>query len=187
MKIIILEGTATSGKTTLANLLTAKLRRAGRKVFLVDENKTLMPVLKTPDAKTHLDHLNKIVGQFPQEDCDVIIADRFHLTSAAICDMSAAEFENIEKQLLKWDPIIVFLKVDEDELGNRIFKSMNHRGPSWRAHVSSKGGEKEIRAWYLETQEKLSAWLKKSKIKHITIDTTNPDYEKIAEKLLNSI
>lgn len=184
MKVIIFEGASTSGKTTLANLLTDKLKKSGQKVLLVEEIQTLIPVLEILDVNKHLDHLAKVVKSISQKDFDFVVIDRFHLTSAALCDAPISKYEKIEEELLKYNPTIVFLKVEKSELGNRIFKALKHRGPYWKEHVASKGSDKQIVAWFLETQKKLLNDLKKSKIKHEIIDTTSSKYEKITEKLL---
>ncbi len=187
MKLVIIEGTSTSGKTTLANLLNEKYKVLGRSSHLVKENKTLMPVLRSSDPFVHIGHINKIIASISKEKYDFAITDRLHLTSAAVCDMSKTDFEKIEDSLLKFDPVIIFLEIDSDKLGNRIFEAMKHRGPSWNKHVIAKGTKKDIASWYLETQEKLLSRLKSSRIKHLNFNATDSNYEKIANKILREL
>lgn len=184
MKIIIIEGTSTAGKTTLANMVTDVLRRTGKKALLIDEDQTLMPVLRCAKAQKHVKHINKIIRSFAKTDFDFIIIDRFHLTCAAVCNMDLADFTKIEENLLENDPIIIFLKIDEDKLGNRILEAMKHRNSSWTQHVASKGGEKEIETWYLETQKKLFKRLKDSKIKCIKYNSTGSRYKEITKRII---
>jgi len=187
MKLIIIEGTSTSGKTTLANLLNEKIDVLGRNAHLVEEDKTLMPVLRSSDPFVHIDHINKIIASISKEKYDFVITDRLHLTSAAVCDMSKTDFEKIEDSLLKFDPVIIFLVIDSDRLGNRIFEAMKHRGPSWNEHVTAKGTRKDIASWYLETQEKLLSRLKSSRIKHLKYNATDSNYKKIADNILREL
>lgn len=187
MKLLILEGTSTSGKTTLANILNEGFRRSGRNAYLVKEDKTLMPVLRSSSPAVHIDHINKIITTISKEKYDFVITDRLHLTSAAVCDMSKTDFEKIEDSLLKFDPVIIFLEIDSDKLGDRIFEAMKHRGPSWNDHVTSKGTRKDIASWYLKTQEKLLSRLKSSKIRHLKFNATDSKYENIAKDIFGAL
>jgi len=187
MKLLIIEGTSTSGKTTLANILDKKLNVSGRSSRLVREDKTLMPVLKSDDPAVHVEHIEKIIASISKEDYEFVITDRFHLTSAAVCNMPESDFSKIEDSLLNFDPLIVFLEIDSDKLGSRIFEAMKHRDPSWNEHVTSKGTKEEITSWYLKTQEKLLSRIDTSRLKHLKFNATDSNYEKIAKEIIKEI
>ncbi len=186
MKIIILEGPSTSGKTTVAKLLSDKLLLTGFSVRYVTEDETLMPILSEKDFQVHLKHLNSLLSGLDNK-VDFVVADRFHLTSAAVTNTSISEFNVLENSLIKYDPLIVFLEIDEEKLGERVFEAMKHRGPSWKAHVESKGSKEDIINWYKQTQINLLTLLKNSIISYKLIDATNSNYDNISEQIFNAI
>lgn len=183
-KILIFEGPSTSGKTTLANLLYRKLIKQGSKALLIGEDQTLMPVLNTQDFTKHFSNILKILDSVQMAGYDYIIIDRFHLTSAFVCGASISAFKEIEDKLIKFGALIIFLKIDESRLGERILKAMKHRSLSWRRHVTSKGTDKDIVKYYLGTQIKLLKLLKTSIIPYKIFDATNSEYEKISNQII---
>lgn len=183
MKTIILEGTSTSGKTTLANKLADIFKSNGLKCLIVGENDTIMPILNTEDLDEHLAHLSELLGEVYKKKYDITIFDRLHLTSVARTNSTIQDFEDLEKVLLLYDPLVVFLHIDKLNIPNRIFKTLKHRGLSWAAHVNMIGSKKAIVQHYIETQEKIFQHFKSTKLPKIYYDTTTEEFNEIAREI----
>ncbi len=183
MKIIILEGTSASGKTTLANKLANICAKKNLNCKLVDEGQTLMPVLGKFEPEIFLDHLTKLVKDVFSEEYDVVIFDRLHLTAMAISNSTVEKYKELEKILLQHNPTIVFLKIDEKEIPERIANAAKHRDSAWRSHLATHGSKKEINQHYIGTQRKLLEHLESSSLPKIIFDSTEQNYDKIAEEI----
>lgn len=142
-----------------------------------------MPVLEKKKAKDHLDHLLKIFDQIYAGDYQVVIFDRFHLTSVVVTNATVKEYAPIEEKLLSFNPLIIFLEIDENKIPERIFTALKHRSISWQKHVRKKGTDQEIADSYIKTQKILLANLKKSKLPYKIYDATNSNYDAIAQDI----
>ena len=61
MKILILEGIATSGKTTIKNKLEKYFDKKDLKYLVVEEDETLMPILHNTTKRLAIAHLKKVI------------------------------------------------------------------------------------------------------------------------------
>jgi deoxyadenosine/deoxycytidine kinase len=187
MKTIILEGSTASGKTTTAKLLADILIKKNKTVLVVSENKTLMPILSNRDRKISLDHLKKIIMSALDKPTEYLIFDRLHLTASAITSSSISEYQEIEKQLLLHNPLLILLTINEDEIPQRIRESIKYRGPSWERYVNKKGNELQINVHYIEAQKKVLKQYQDSLLPKIEFDTTGKNFDLIAQKIAGKI
>lgn len=178
MKTIILEGTSTAGKTTIAEKLFSLCKKRGLETIVVDEKETLIPVLRNPVPEYATRLLLDIVHEFSKKSYDVVIFDRCHLSVAAVSQMSDEEFIALENFLKPMNLVIVFLKIDEDKILRRILNSAQHRGPSWGTNILTKGNnEVAIEKHYISTQRKLQRFLNKTSFDKLVIDSTQEKFE----------
>jgi thymidylate kinase len=187
MKIIILEGTSTGGKTTLAHLIDQKLQKTSKKSFIIDENQTLIPILNNNDPQTAMDHLINIIKTSASKNVDYLIFDRLHLTPAAITNSSIKTFAEVENLLAQYQPLLISINIDEDKLVARIYEALKHRGPSWAAHVDKYGKKEDVTKHYLGAQRKVIKLFEDSKLPKLAINATNNNYEEIADEIIQKI
>ena len=113
MKLIIFEGIASSGKTTLERMLVDRLPNSK----IVTEGDTLMPLIENRDPAVAIDHLRKLLVEFQKETAEYLIIDRFHLTHAFRAHTSLKEFSVIEDGLCELgEVLIVLLTIDADSI-----------------------------------------------------------------------
>src|SRR3981081_1513787 len=110
MHVIIFEGIATSGKSTLIERLKEKfLKSLNTEVF--GEEQTHEPIMKDthdPNVPFFKSLLAKV-----EEDSELIIFDRLYLTQAFRAGINLDVYAEIEKELQTYSPLTVFLKVNE--------------------------------------------------------------------------
>ena len=181
LKSIIFEGASTSGKTTLIERLGTMLSHAHR----VNEDLTLFPFLEKP-ALTHFQHHLRAVVEAAQACGEgVVLYDRLHITAAAVTNEAQASVRDFERWLLQFDPLLVFLEIQEDSFKARLARARAHRGPSWTVDMQGKGGtEDAVAAWYAGTQRKLLHYLEGSLLPILRFDATESRYDDIAAELL---
>lgn len=187
MQIIILEGIASSGKTTIKNHLLSEFgkRKLGYKV--IDEKKTLMPILKNTAKTLSLKFLSNLLKKELNQDTAILIFDRLFFTHIFRTASKLPDFKHIENILLKYDTLLVLLIIQEEKIAERIFRAMQHRGKKWKTFVKEKGNDKEIIEYYKKQQQFLLKLTKQSSIPHITEDSTDMDFERIKKTILKKI
>lgn len=109
MKSIILEGIATSGKTSVKNLLCKILTEQNINFSIFEESQTLMPVLNNSDKNTSLDFLKTVISQALTLQKDLIIFDRLFFSHIFRTKSSMADYRDIEK-LFDHQCFLAFLK-----------------------------------------------------------------------------
>ncbi|MBP7075287.1 MAG: hypothetical protein KBA81_07895 [Rhabdochlamydiaceae bacterium] len=172
MKLIIFEGIASSGKTTLERLLADKLPNSK----IVTEGDTLMPLIENRDQVAAIDYLRKLITVFKKETADYLIIDRFHLTHAFRSHASLKEFSSIEESLRELgETLLVLLTIDTDSIKARIEETMSYRRDQWKKGAQGTLEEKAI--YYAEQQEQLKRFQQVTTLPSIIIDTTNKDWE----------
>jgi thymidylate kinase len=150
MKIIILEGIATSGKSTITESIKEQL--PGLTLRTVSEEETHIPIMKQTD-KLHIPFFKNLIEEAVAEKPDLVIFDRLHLTQAFRAGASLADYSGIEKLISNYDAMIVFLKVDEQAIAERVAKAATHRDPSCGEYIKTKGAtEGEIAEYYITQQ-----------------------------------
>lgn len=182
MKIIILEGIATSGKTSVKNKLTELFVEKGISFAVIEENQTLMPILDNKDRQVSIDLLKKVIGEALKEEKDYLIFDRLFFTHIFRTNSSVEEFREIEK-MIQAQTLLVFLKIDESEIPERINKAREHREKSWGEYIAKKGNDEEIYQYYIDQQRFLLGLLKETSLNYKIYDTAGLDFAKIAKDI----
>ncbi len=184
MKIIILEGIATSGKTSIKNLLVAEFKKKGMEFSVIDENQTLMPILDNADKDVSIQFLRKILNKALSLEKDVLIFDRLYFTHIFRTASNIDDFSEIEKMLSEHDVLLALLTIDEQKISERIQFAISHRDGRWIKFVRKKGNDAEIEKYYVEQQQLLLGLLNKTRITHIVENSTSGDFEGITEAIL---
>lgn len=183
MKIIILEGIATSGKTSVKNKLIEIFIEKGVSFSVIEENKTLMPILDNKDRQVSIDFLKKVISEAFREEKDYLIFDRLFFTHIFRTNSSVEDFKEIEK-MIQAQSLLVFLHIDESEIPERINKAREHREKSWGEYLAKKGNDEEIYQYYINQQRVLLDFLKETSLNYKIYDSTGLDFSKIAKDIL---
>lgn len=186
MKIIILEGIATSGKTSVKNKLAEAFTEKGINFSIIEEDETLMPILNNTDKQTSINLLKNVINKTLKEKKDFIIFDRLFFTHIFKTNSSINDFREIEN-IIKDQSLLVFLKIAESKIPERITHARKHREKSWDEYVSKKGNDEEIYQYYLNQQRLLLELLKETSLKYKMYDTTNLDFPSIAKDILQTL
>ncbi len=185
MKILILEGIATSGKTTIKNELEKYFSKKGLNYLVVEEDETLMPILHNTDKKISIAHLKKVIKKALAQKKDVLIFDRLYFTHIFRTKSSIHDFKSVEN-LLKKSSLLIFLKIDKKRIEKRIFDAIKKR-PKWADYVHKKGNKKDIINYYTNQQELLLKLLKKSSIKHLIYNSTEQNPKNITKDIIDKL
>lgn len=181
MTVIIFEGIATSGKSTLIKILQENTL-VGRKVTVFTEEQTHEPIMKDI-SDTNVPFFKSLLTKV-DEDSDVVIFDRLYLTQAFRAKIDLATYADIEQSLSRYSAVTIFLKVDESAIAERVMKAAEHRQTSWGDYIRTKGRTvEEIAEYYIGQQRSQLQLLEQSRLPHHTLDTTNHEYDKLAEEI----
>lgn len=181
MKILIFEGIATSGKSTVI----AQLQKAlpGLQVVVADEPVTYEPIMEERSDK-HIGFFKELIQRISSTKPDLLIFDRLYLTQAFRAKSGISDYSGIEKLLSKYSPLTIFLKVDEGTIMDRISKASEHRGSDY---FTFRGTSKERAQYYIDQQKHQLKLLERSTLPHKVINTTDHDYDKVVKEVLESI
>jgi RimJ/RimL family protein N-acetyltransferase/thymidylate kinase len=182
-RFIILEGIATSGKTSVKNKLAEALTKRGTKFSVIEEEETLMPVLNNTEREVGLALLRRVVARALAADDEVIIFDRLYFTHIFRTGSEHRDFAEIER-LLGDRAFLAFLKVEEAQLPARIAAACQQRGGSWEEHVRRKGSDEEVNDYYINQQRRLLKLLAHTALPHKIYDATEKDFTAIAADIL---
>lgn len=184
MRTIIIEGIATSGKTTVINLLEKELSTK-YKIKIVPEHETITVIEGNTSKKTSAAHLKKLIEKTFNNDYDFVIFDRLYLTHIFRTSSSIDDFLEIEEKIKQFYPITVYLKVNEDVIAERVRLAAEHRHPEWKRYIKTKGSNyAEIADYYIGQQRNQLKLLNNSAIEFKIYDTTNHKYEEIVNDIL---
>jgi thymidylate kinase len=185
MKILILEGIATSGKSTLTESIKEKLK--GQVVLVATEEKTHLPIMRQTN-ELHVPFFEQLIKQLIFEKPGLIIFDRLYLTQAFRAGVNLSSYVALENLLAKYSTLAVFLKVDEQTIAERVAKAAEHRDPSWAEYIKTKGSTKnEIAQYYISQQRNQIELLRTSKLSHMVCDTTQHNYSDITQQILRKL
>ncbi len=181
MKILILEGIATSGKSTVISNLQKAL--PDLKVVVASEADTHEPIMEERSDK-HIGFFKELIHRLSSTKPDLLIFDRLYLTQAfrAKCDIS--DYSEIEELLGQYSPLTIFLKVDEEAIEDRISKAAIHRGSDY---FKFRGTSKERAKYYIDQQKHQLKLLERSTFPYKVINTTNHNYDRAVQEVLKSI
>ncbi len=185
-KIIILEGIATSGKSTVIKYLSQLLDKSNLTFTIVGEDVTLMPILNNTEKEVSLDLLKRVINNAIQEGKDFIIFDRLFFTHIFRTNSEYGEFRQIE-EMIQNSALLVFLKIDEEKIPVRIEYARQHRDKAWENYIRTKGSDEEIYQYYIDQQRILEKFINKTSLKYQVYNTTNLEFESIAQDLLDFV
>ena len=127
-RIIIFEGIASSGKTTLEKMLQEKIKGS----MLITEGKTLIPIFEEEDPPLAAKHLLGVLSEIENEEAETVIIDRLHLTQAFRTHSSLTEFQAIEERLLHTSrPFLMLLSIQDEAILDRIKETDVYRAGAW--------------------------------------------------------
>ena len=136
MKVLVFEGIATSGKSTIIHSLSVHLSTSVKAV-VYEESDTHIPIMDQLNG-LHLDFFEDLINKAVDQNPDVIIFDRLYLTQAFRARADLRDYADTEDLLLEYSTTTIFLKVDEASLVDRIQKAVKHRDPRWADYLSTK-------------------------------------------------
>jgi thymidylate kinase len=185
VKILILEGIATSGKSTVTDTIREHL--SGLAIRVVSEAETHVPIMKQTN-ELHVTFFKSLINQSTTMKSDLIIFDRLYLTQAFRAGVSLAEYSDLENMLSGHGALTVFLKVDERAIAERVAKAAEHREPSWGEYIKTKGAtNSEIANYYITQQRNQMKLLDTSALPYMVCDTTRHNYAETAQTILEEL
>lgn len=181
-RIVIFEGIASSGKTTLERVLNDRIKDS----ILITEGKTLMPIFEEKDSRVAADRLLSVLDEMDGEVADTVIIDRLHLTQAFRTRSPVSCFQSIEQRLLATaHPFLVLLSIQEEAILARIKETDVYRAGTW---IKKKQGTYEERTeYYKEQQSTLKREVKESLLPVLVLDTTDKDWDRCLDQILEFI
>lgn len=183
--LIILEGMSTTGKTMVQNALADILTKKKIKYQIVDQNEGLPPetfVHRNPQKS--LDFLMNYLKNNCAGKNTVYIFDRFHLSHFAITNGPTEYIVQIEQEILKYDPLLVLLTVDENKVKDRLEGAIQYRGDQWIENLALKGENRDEQAkWHLGTQRKHIQQFEISNLPKAEFNTTYSNFGKVAQNI----
>jgi thymidylate kinase len=183
-KLIIFEGIATSGKTTLIEKLQ-KILKPRYSIAVFPEDETLMPIVKNKNKDIALHFLwDFIEKRLKRTKKDVLLVDRLYFTHIFRTKSSNKDFQAVEDFLLNlYDALVILLFVDENTIEKRIRKTEKLRGGDWGQ--GKKGPMEERIAYYANQQRILRRAIKESRVPHLVFNTTEMKWRKYADKIID--
>lgn len=183
MKILIIEGIATSGKSSLIKKLTEILGE--KKLLILGEPATHIPIMDKTD-ELHIEFFKSLVNDAVQSDADLVIFDRLHYTQAYRAKANVVEYSEIDDLLAKHDVLVAYLQVDESAIAERVRLAAEHRDKEWGDYVQTKGKTfDEIAEYYITQQRSQLNLLSQTKLATQVFNTTQHNYQVIAEQIIN--
>jgi thymidylate kinase len=183
MRTIIFEGIATSGKTSIEKYLIEILNAQKVKYFFVGEDKTLMPLLYDNNEQKTVALLKENLRLAFAQKREVYIFDRLHITHVLRTKVGMEKFEEIEKELVSHNPILILLKINEDKIPERVLWAMENREPDWVRHARVYGDNQQIFQHYIDQQRELDAVINATTLPHRVIETSRMNFKEIAEDI----
>lgn len=183
MKILIIEGIATSGKSSLIKKLTDILD--DQKLLVLGEPDTHIPIMDKTD-ELHIEFFKSLVNDVIQSDADLVIFDRLHYTQAYRAKASVAEYSEIDDLLTRHNTLLAYLQIDESAIAERVRLAAEHRDKEWGDYVQTKGKTfDEIAEYYIAQQRSQLNLLSQTKIATQVFNTTEHNYQDIAEQIIS--
>jgi len=145
-----------------------------------------MPILHNTDKQVSIDLLKKVIDKALKAKKDFIIFDRLFFTHIFRTKSSIEDFREIEN-LIKDQSFLAFLKIDEENIPERVVYARQHRDKSWNEYVSKKGSDEEIYQYYINQQRLLLDLLKETSLKYKVYDTTNLNFADISKDISQTL
>lgn len=181
-RIVIFEGVASSGKTTLERMLHDRLEDS----VLITEGRTLLPIFEEKDPRVAAEHLLGVLAEVSDESAETVIIDRLHLTQFFRTRSPLSAFQAIEDWLCeRAQPFLILLSIQEEAIMDRIRETDAYRAGTW---VMKKQGTDEERAdYYMDQQAMLKNRVKESRVPVLVLDTTGKDWERCIRQIMQFI
>lgn len=181
-KIILFEGIASSGKTTLEKLLANEKKNSK----ILSEGETLMPIIDNKTEDVARTHLQKQIEAITNASEEYVIVDRFHLTHAFRTQSQLATFSEIESQLQEAGSVLlVLLTINPERIRERIEETIERRKDGWKKGAQGTIDEKV--AYYQKQQEILKTLLSESHLPTMVMNTTKKEWEVYVREILEKI
>ncbi len=183
MKIIILEGIATSGKTSVIKELSKTLAKQKASFSVISEVETLLPLLDNKDKRKSIDFLKPILKKAGDKEQDFIIFDRLFFTHIFRTNCAIEDFFEIENSI-RTNAILILLKIYEAKIPERINLARKHRDKDWNDYADKKGSESEVNNYYIDQQRFLLKLTQNSSLNCKIYDTSNMNFSDIAADIV---
>ena len=178
MKILILEGIPTSGKSVVSKLIAKKL--SSQKVCVVDEIETHEPIMAQRE-QLHLEFFDNLLKKYTSKSVDFLIFDRLHMTQAFRAKVDVESYKSFEGKLSRYNAQVAYLQVAEGSIADRIAQSVKIE----HEYLEQKGDSiHEIAQTYTEQQRYQLELVKTSILPFKTFDSTDRDFESITDQII---
>lgn len=183
MKILIIEGIATSGKSSLIKQVAELLN--GSQLRLYSESETHIPIMDKPN-ELHKEFFKSLLHGAAKSNADLVVFDRFHFTQAFRAKADTSQYAEIEDLLSEQKTLVAYLQVNEDAVAYRVKLAAEHREKEWAEYIKTKGQSfEEIAAYYIDQQRSQMQLLKQSKLPNRIFNTTRHEYQEIASQIVS--
>lgn len=189
MKILIIEGIPTSGKSSITTEISELLGENHVRVY--GEPETHIPIMDKSE-ELHVEFFKSLLENAVKSDADLVIFDRLHFTQAIRAKASIGEYSEIEDLLARQKTLVVYLQVDDSAIADRIRLTAERRDKEqveyfqWGVHFKSKGETfDEIAKHYATQQRNKMELLNQSKLKSRMFNTTHHEYKTIASQIIS--
>lgn len=184
-RVVIFEGIASSGKTTLEKMLLEELARRGS-VAIIREEETLMPLFENRDPEKAVEHLWPFVDRIVSSPEDIVIVDRLFITHAFRTRSSLEIFRSLEDKLLAQRVCLtILLTLEESAIRGRIEETIVHRAGRWSP--GGNGDFEERIQYYIGQQRTLQGLANDSHIPVVRLDTTDKDWPRLCKEILAAV
>ncbi len=127
-KIIIFEGTGTSGKSVMQSKINNYYISKRKSVKIIDEYQITknLHFQEKRNKISSIEQLKKIINSL-DINFDYIIFDRFHFAHAASLNLALEDFKEIELALKNYDAKVIFFYYSSSSLVKRVRNSLKYR------------------------------------------------------------
>lgn len=179
MRLIILEGIAGSGKTTVHKRLLAELASS----VVIGEDVTLWPLIDNRDPGLAFDFLESLLPTLREQRAEYVIVDRLHLTHAFRTRITLEPFTAFERALQAiGKPLLVLLTVATEQIGPRLEETIRFRKDTWKKGAS--GTIEERIAYYQDQQTRLMQLQSESCLETLTVNTTDKNWDRCTASII---
>ncbi|PIT92103.1 MAG: hypothetical protein COU08_04605 [Candidatus Harrisonbacteria bacterium CG10_big_fil_rev_8_21_14_0_10_42_17] len=185
-ELIVLEGIASSGKTTLALALSTYFVKHGFSVSIFDETETLMPLIKNESVNVSLEFLENYSRMLTNQHAEVLLVDRFHFTHAFRTQSDMHTFVTIERFLDRaFHTTVVLLSLNPEKIKKRIAYVENTRGKSWK--YRKEGSPETVYQYYLDQQTYLRDLANDSLLDVLEVNSSDLTVNQSVTKIVRSL
>jgi len=188
--LIILEGTFSSGKSTLTNMIFDSFGH--QNISRVKEHTSLQALYKAVryEKKSALDYFKNEIVTAQDEGKGLIVFDRLHISAVVRSLISEDDFFSLEKWMkTSFSPQLLHLHFAQVTCLERIKATSAHRPKGWRKFLKQIWIKRRCMPseYFQQDQTRIAHWVSKSTLDVTSIDTTANNYHEIMENLFNDI